>query len=628
MKKRKILAILLASALSVSSVMPAFAADIPQAEEISDGQEVPETEELEETEDSEEILLDAEEPESSEDKDLQTLVTGDEEGGDKSEQTSEQWTADDFTYEDVQDSEGTVTGAKITGLSESGVAKRAVNPNMVMPDETPDGKVIIAIADGNMNSGGLLGAENEPIISVVLPGKLEIIGANAFRDCGLEQINFPKTLKEIGNFAFMMDKLKEIILPDNVTTVGSGAFTSNYTVEKVKISNKMDKIPQGFIGCSGTTSAEKFTEIIIPDGITEIGNNAFAGNAFAKVEVPGSVKKIGNYAFSQVQEKKAMTEIILHEGLESIGSYAFRHVLAKKVKIPSTIKTLNMRAFNDCASDGEKVKLYTYNRIHIGSTKGFVSESDHHTTVWILGEDIANAESKLSNAVEANYTASSWSELQSKLEAAKAVDKNTEATVEEVMKASNELKKAMEALTVAAVPDVKVSSISLSAISKKVAAGKKINMTVTVAPANADNKGITWKSSNTKYATVSQSGVVTVKKAGAGKTVTITATANDGSGKSASYKFSIMKDSVKKIVAPSKKTVKAGKKIKLKATVKTTGKKANKKLKWTSSNKKYATVSSKGVVTTKKAGKGKTVKITATSTDGSNKKKVIKIKIK
>ena len=56
--------------------------------------------------------------------------------------------------------------------------------------------------------------------------------------------------------------------------------------------------------------------------------------------------------------------------------------------------------------------------------------------------------------------------------------------------------------------------------------------------------------------------------------------------------------------------------------------KANKKIKWTSSNTKYATVSSTGVVKTKKAGKGKKVKITAKATDGSGKKKSVTIRIK
>ena len=57
-------------------------------------------------------------------------------------------------------------------------------------------------------------------------------------------------------------------------------------------------------------------------------------------------------------------------------------------------------------------------------------------------------------------------------------------------------------------------------------------------------------------------------------------------------------------------------------------KNVNKKLTYKTSNKKYATVNAKGVVTTKKAGKGKTVKITATATDGSGKKATIKIKIR
>lgn len=175
---------------------------------------------------------------------------------------------------------------------------------------------------------------------------------------------------------------------------------------------------------------------------------------------------------------------------------------------------------------------------------------------------------------------------------------------------------------------VKVSSIKLSAISKKIAAGKKVQMKTEVFPANATNKAVTYKTSNKKYATVSASGKVTLKKAGAGKTVTITATAKDGSGKKAAYKISIMKNAVKSVKLKAAKTVKAGKKLKVKATVKTTGKKANKKLKWTSSNTKYATVSASGVVKAKKAGKGRTVKITATATDGSNKKSAVKIKIK
>ena len=175
--------------------------------------------------------------------------------------------------------------------------------------------------------------------------------------------------------------------------------------------------------------------------------------------------------------------------------------------------------------------------------------------------------------------------------------------------------------------NIKVQKLTIKAPSKKLAAGKKVQLTLNVTPANATNKAVQWKSSNQKYATV-KDGKITLKKQGIGKTVTITATAADGSGKKATIKIKIMRHAVKsiKLTAPDK-TLKAGKSMTIKAAVKTTGKNANKTLEWTSSNSKYATVSKKGKVTAKKAGKGKTVTITATSTDGSNKKAKVKIKI-
>ena len=75
-----------------------------------------------------------------------------------------------------------------------------------------------------------------------------------------------------------------------------------------------------------------------------------------------------------------------------------------------------------------------------------------------------------------------------------------------------------------------------------------------------------------------------------------------------------------------KRTLRAGNKYKLKAKVKTVGKK--KSVTWKSSKSKYASVSKQGVVKTKKAGKGKTVTIYAYAKDGSRSKAKIKIKIR
>ena len=227
---------------------------------------------------------------------------------------------------------------------------------------------------------------------------------------------------------------------------------------------------------------------------------------------------------------------------------------------------------------------------------------------------------------KAAYTSASWKTFSTALTNAKSVYNNANATQAQVDGAKKKLDDAKKALKKVVTKVTITNGKSL-----KIAAGKKVTLKTTVAPKDAANKKVKWSISkkDKKYASVSSKGVVTTKKAGAGKTVTVTATAADGSKKKSTIKISIMKNAVTKItLKANSKTVKAGKKVTVKATVKTNGKKANKTLAWKSSNTKYATVNSKGVVTTKKAGKGKTVTITATATDGSGKKGTIKIKIK
>lgn len=177
---------------------------------------------------------------------------------------------------------------------------------------------------------------------------------------------------------------------------------------------------------------------------------------------------------------------------------------------------------------------------------------------------------------------------------------------------------------------IKVSGITLTGISGKIAAGKKIKLTATVFPRNASDKKLKWATSNKKLATVSSSGVVKINKKAGGKTVKITAAAKDGSGKKAIWKIKIMKGAVKKItVKGAQKTIIVGKTMKLRTVIKTTkGKPVNKKLKWISLNPKYASVTQTGKVKALTAGKGKAVKIKVMSTDGTNKSVVKKIRIR
>lgn len=137
-------------------------------------------------------------------------------------------------------------------------------------------------------------------------------------------------------------------------------------------------------------------------------------------------------------------------------------------------------------------------------------------------------------------------------------------------------------------------------------------LTVTFNPENTTIKTLTWKSDNTKVATVNSKGVIKAK--GVGK-ATITVTSRNG--KKDSVKVTVTKDAIKmnKITISSKETLYEGDTLKLDATI-TPVNTTNQKLKWTSSNEAVATVSSKGVVTAKKAGKAT---ITVTAQDGTKK---------
>lgn len=72
---------------------------------------------------------------------------------------------------------------------------------------------------------------------------------------------------------------------------------------------------------------------------------------------------------------------------------------------------------------------------------------------------------------------------------------------------------------------------------KSCKAGKNLKLKAKVTAGKGANKGVVWKSSNTRYAEVTKKGIVKAKKKG--KKVKITASAMDGSGKKASVKITI-----------------------------------------------------------------------------------------
>ena len=160
---------------------------------------------------------------------------------------------------------------------------------------------------------------------------------------------------------------------------------------------------------------------------------------------------------------------------------------------------------------------------------------------------------------------------------------------------------------------IAVTGVTLNKTSITIAVEVIETLTATVAPANATNQKVTWKSSNPAVARVNNNGKVLGLSVGE---ATITVTTEDG-GKTATCKVRVLSLVNKVTVTPANLTLGKNKRYTLTATVDTQSG-PNTGVTWTSSNPLIALVSSTGeVITRDKVG---TVTITATSIADPTKK--------
>ena len=147
---------------------------------------------------------------------------------------------------------------------------------------------------------------------VTLPDGIKSIGASAFHQSGITEINLPEGLESIGESAFSLCKLKEVTIPSTcLTLTGSAHFWENLLL----------------------------TEINLPEGLTAIPDR-FASTcaSLEKINIPSSVKKIGVRSFYCCEKLKSLE---LPEGLEEVGEEAFYYMTSLEEMIfPSSLKKL------------------------------------------------------------------------------------------------------------------------------------------------------------------------------------------------------------------------------------------------------------------------------------------------
>ena len=176
---------------------------------------------------------------------------------------------------------------------------------------------------------------NSNIKEINIPEKVKIIKDGAFRDCPIKKIDLPEGLESIGNNAFEGTRINKIKLPKTVKDIKGGAL--NYPIMNIEVDSEneyytvkdnvlftkdMKKLvcyPWKEITYNNKSKVETFS-YEIPEGVEEIGNEAFACEQLSEVKFPNTLKKIGSMAFSSCSFMKILN---LPDSLETIGSAAF-----------------------------------------------------------------------------------------------------------------------------------------------------------------------------------------------------------------------------------------------------------------------------------------------------------------
>ena len=137
------------------------------------------------------------------------------------------------------------------------------------------------------------------------------------------------------------DQINEVVIGEGVTSIGNNAF-SETAMTSINISASVTSIGVGaFSGCTGLTSIE------IPSSVTSIGESAFIGSNLTSIEIPASVTSIGVEAFSDCRVLESVT---FAEGsqLESIGIRAFNGSGLTSITIPASVTSIGEYVFQDC----------------------------------------------------------------------------------------------------------------------------------------------------------------------------------------------------------------------------------------------------------------------------------------
>jgi hypothetical protein len=211
------------------------------------------------------------------------------------------------------------------------------------------------------------------LTELIIPGTVTSIKDNAFKDCtSLADVDMPGTVsefgidvftntpymkKEFGEFVIMGGLLSkylgtdtEVVIPDNVTAIGENAFAESRQVETIIIPDTVTVIGKKIMGNVYTWNNEpkpQLKKLVIGNGVMEIGEEAFSDcEKLSEVTFGKGLKKIDAKAFAGC---KALTKIDLSAtAITEVKQEAFHGCYkVKELVLPEAVEVIGREAFSE-----------------------------------------------------------------------------------------------------------------------------------------------------------------------------------------------------------------------------------------------------------------------------------------
>ena len=478
--------------------------------------------------------------------------------------------------------------------------------------------------------------------SLTLPEGLTSIDYYAFMDCSgfTGSLTLPEGLTSIGSFAFAdcSGFTGSLTLPSSLTSINNGAFADCSGFTRLELSEGWKSIPVPNAETAFGSLPPEIAEIVIPKSVASIGEEDLtflqnltiycyadsAAHSFAKEHgLKYELLDAPQITLTGLTAVKTRTSYTAGDVLDT-GDLTVTAVYSDGSTKKVTAYTTDAASI-DMATAGTKTLTVTYEESDVTVTAAVTIQVMEKQTETPSAEDTETTEIEAAGVKLSRSSATvgkgSTLTLAATVSPASATDKSLTwsssnekvATVDKNGKVTG-IRKGTSTITVTtangktAKCKVTVSEVTLNV--KTLPLQVKKSTTALEATVSAKGDSVkSWKSSDTKVATVTSKGKITAKKTGTAK---ITVTTKSGAKATCTVKVQKGKVTTKSLSISEKKlTLQTKKSTTL--TLERNPISATEKITWSSSNTKVATVNSKGKVTAKKAGKAT---ITARTSNG------------